>query len=88
MNIGSIISFVLPYLLQLLNDPAFQAILKQIEADLHANIAAGVPAAAAGQKATGLLATATALHLTGNPVADFQSLIAGFKLPAAGTFTS
>lgn len=86
MNVMSIISAILPYLLQLLNDPNFQAILKQIEGDLNTKIAGGVAPAVATQQATGLLGAAAVLHLTGNPVADFQSLVANFKPPAGVKF--
>lgn len=91
-NFLSIITSVLPYVLKLLNDPAFQTILKQIEGDLNMKIAGGVAPAVATQQATGLLGAAAMLHLTGNPAADFQALVANFKpaaaAPLAGTFKS
>jgi hypothetical protein len=89
----SIITTSVPALLQLLNDPNFQALVKAIEANFNQAIASGVPAATATQHATGLLGSAAMLHLTGNPVADFNSWIASMKPPVAtptktGTFTS
>ncbi len=85
MNWSAIFSAVIPALLQLLNDPAFQAVIKAVEANMGKQLADGVPPAAASQQATGLLTAAAALHLTGNPVADFQAFVAGFKPPAGFT---
>lgn len=82
MDFASILSTILPSLLKLLSDPAFQAIIKAVEDDLSKKIASGASPTAATQQATGLLGAAAMLHLTGNPVADFQTLLAGFK-PAA-----
>lgn len=89
MNWAAILSTILPALLQLLNDPAFQAIIKAVEGNMSQKIAAGTPAGAAAQQATGLLGAAAMLHLTGNPIADFQAFAANFKVPPTqGTFTS
>lgn len=85
MNWTVILSTVVPALLQLLNDPAFQAVIKAVEANMGKQIAGGVAPAAASQQATGLLTAAAALHLTGNPIADFQAFIANFKPPAGFT---
>lgn len=82
MNFASILTTVLPALLQLLSDPNFQAVVKAIEANFTKTIATGVPAASASQQATGLLASAAMLHLTGNPVADFEAFVASMKPPA------
>jgi hypothetical protein len=89
----TIISTVLPTLLKILNDPAFQSVIAAIEADLNKKLASGTPATAASQQATGLLGAAAILHLTGNPVSDFQAFINSLptfinSLPKTSTFTS
>ena len=96
MNFASILSTVLPLLLQLLNDSAFQKVIKQIEANFAAKLNAGVPPTTASQQATGLLGAAAVLHLTGNPVTDFQAFLKNLPLPTglptpppgAGIYTS
>lgn len=83
MNFGAILSALVPYLLQLLQDPAFQAIVKAIHDDLQKKLAGGAPPATATQQATGQLGAAAMLHLTGNPIADVQAFLAskGAKFP-------
>ena len=82
-----ILSAILPYLLQLLETPAFQSILKSILDDLIKKISAGVPPVTATQQAGGLLASAATLHLTGNPVTDLQSLFANLQPVVAPAVT-
>lgn len=82
------LSNILPLLLPLLNDPNFQKIVAAIEADLQGKIAAGVPSSIASQQATGLLGAAAMLHLTGNPVADFESFLKNLPAPAPPKFSS
>jgi hypothetical protein len=90
----TILATILPSILGLLQTPAFQVILKAILDDLVQKLASGASPTVATQQATGLVTAAAALHLTGNPVADFQQLLSGFKLPgsitvpAPGKFTS
>jgi Mn-containing catalase len=88
MNITTILLQILqalptmvPSALALFNDPQFQAVLKQIEALFNQQVAAGVTPAAAANQAAGLAFSATALHLTGNPVADFNSWVASLHPP-------
>lgn len=92
MNPSSLLSTLLPILLQLLNDPAFQAVIKAIEADLSKKLASGASPVTASQQATGLLGAAAMLHLTGNPVTDFQAFMKNLPLPPAppveGKYTS
>lgn len=76
---NAVLTALLPSLLGLLETPAFQSILKSILDDLIAKITAGVPPVTATQQAGGLLASAATLHLTGNPVADLQSLFASLN---------
>lgn len=85
MNFATILTTILPAILQLLSDPAFQALVEAIEANFNKTLASGVSTGVASQQATGLLASGAMLHLTGNPVADFNSWIASMKpaLPAA-----
>lgn len=78
-----ILSALLPTLLQLLQSPPFQSLLKSILDDLVRQISSGVPPVAASQQAAGQVTAAAALHLTGNPVADVQSLIASLQPHAA-----
>lgn len=95
MNWLALISSV-PSILQLLSDPTFQAVVKAIEANFTKTVATGTSTTAASQQATGLLASAAMLHLTGNPVADFEAFVASLKPPVAvlpvapktGPFTS
>jgi hypothetical protein len=85
MNITSIITALtslLPAVLALLNDPQFQAVIKAVEGLLNQQVAAGVAPAAASQQAAGLLTSAAMLHLTGNPVTDFNAWVASLKPPA------
>ena len=95
MNLGTIIAALtslIPAVLALLNDPQFQAVIKAVEGLFNQQVAAGVPPTAANQQAAGLLASAAMLHLTGNPVTDFNAWVATLKLPVqgapAGKFTS
>lgn len=88
MNWTAILSTVLPALLQLLSDPNWQALVKAIEANFTKTVSSGIPTSVASQQATGLLASAAMLHLTGNPVADFETWIAGMKPPAATATTT
>ena len=76
---NAILQALLPSLLGLLETPAFQSLLKSILDDMIKKISAGVPPVAVTQQATGLVTAAAALHLTGNPVADIQSLLAGLQ---------
>jgi hypothetical protein len=82
MNFSSILSALLPVILPLLNDPNFQSVLKAVENNLNNNVAKGATPGAAASQATGLLSAAALLHLTGNPVADFQSLLTSVKTSA------
>jgi hypothetical protein len=82
MNITSIITALtslIPAVLALLNDPQFQAVVKAVEGLLNQQVAAGVPTATASQQAAGLLTSAAMLHLTGNPVTDFNAWVASLK---------
>lgn len=79
---NALLSAFLPTILQLLESPAFQSILKSILDDLIKNINTGTPMVTATQQATGQVTAAAALHLTGNPVADLQALFATLQ-PAA-----
>lgn len=97
MNFQVVWSAIQPLLAQLLQSPAFQALLQKILADIMAKIAAGVHPDTAVQQATGQIGAAALLHLTGNPVADFAALVSGIKpptdlppapLPVTGQFTS
>lgn len=87
ISILSGLTATIPAILQLLNDPTFQAVIKAIEANFNQAVAGGVSTGTASQQATGLLASAAMLHLTGNPVADFNSWIASMK-PTAATATT
>jgi hypothetical protein len=78
----TILSALLPSLLQMLNTPAFQSILNSILQNLIKQVATGVPVVAATQVATGQVTAAAALHLTGNPIADFNAWVASLQ-PAA-----
>jgi hypothetical protein len=84
---NAVLSALLPTLLQLLQSPAFQSLLKSILDDLVKQISSGVPPVAAAQQATGLVTAAAALHLTGNPVADIQALVANLQ-PHVGASTA
>lgn len=82
MNLVTIISAltsIIPAVLQLLNDPQFQAVIKAVEGLFNQQIASGVAPASANQQAAGLLASAAMLHLTGNPVTDFNAWVAQLK---------
>jgi hypothetical protein len=83
MNFAAILTTILPLLLQLLNDPAFQAVIKAVEAHVNQQIAGGVHPTTAATQATGLLGAAAMLHLTGNPVTDFQVFLKNLPLPPA-----
>jgi hypothetical protein len=74
-------------LMGLLKDPAFQAIVQSIVADMFAKISSGVNPLAAAQQGGAQVGAATIFHLTGNPVADIQSLVAGLQ-PHAGAATA
>ncbi len=77
----------------LLKDPAFQAIIQAIIKDLFAKITSGASPIAAAQQGAAQAAAAATFHLTGNPLADFGSLVANLQPHTAavtppGTFTS
>jgi len=82
MNFQVVWSAIQPLLAQLLQSPAFQALIQKILADITAKIAAGVHPDTAVQQATGQIGAAALLHLTGNPMADFSALLANLKPPA------
>jgi hypothetical protein len=82
MNFQVVWSAIQPLLAQLLQSPAFQALIQKILADITAKIAAGVHPDTAVQQATGQIGAAALLHLTGNPMADFSALLAGLKPPS------
>ena len=87
MNFQVVWSAIQPFLAQLLQSPAFQALIQKILADITAKIAAGVHPDTAVQQATGQIGAAALLHLTGNPVADFTALVSNLKPqaePASG----
>lgn len=81
MNFQVLWSAIQPFLTQLLQSPQFQALLKKILDDVMAKIAAGVHPDTAVQQATGQIGAAALLHLTGNPVVDFQSFLTAMKPP-------
>lgn len=83
----AILQLLLPTILQLLQTPAFKSLLSSILDHVIAQIASGVPPVAAAQQATGLVTAAAALHLTGNPVADIQALVANLQ-PRTGAAQS
>jgi len=90
MNIAAIIAALaslIPAVLALLNDPQFQAVIKAVEGLFNQQVAAGVPPVVANQQAAGLLASAAMLHLTGNPVTDFNTWVATIKSPATTATT-
>jgi hypothetical protein len=70
-------------LMGLLKDPAFQAIIQSIIADVFAKISSGVNPLAAAQQGGAQVGAAAAFHLTGNPVADVQSLLVSLQPHAA-----
>jgi hypothetical protein len=72
----------LPALLAELQTPAFQAILSSILQNLLKQIASGVPATTATGAAAGQVISAATLHLSGNPIADFNAWVASLQ-PAA-----
>jgi hypothetical protein len=88
MNFQVVWSAIQPFLTQLLASPQFQALLQKILADLLAKINSGVHPDTAVQQATGQIGVAALLHLTGNPVADIQSLIASLQPHATTPTTS
>ncbi len=99
MNFQVVWSAIQPVLAQLLQSPAFQALLKKILDDIMAKIAAGVHPDTAVEQATGQIGAAALLHLTGNLAADFAALLSGRKpptdltpapppAPVPGTYTS
>lgn len=94
MNIQVVLSAVWaavqPLLGQLMKDPAFQAALQKILADVLAKITAGLHPDVVVKQAQGQIVAAAALHLTGNPIADAQVWLANLNLPApkTGPFTS
>lgn len=79
--LSSIWAAVQPLLGQLMKDPAFQAVLQKILADVLAKITAGIHPDTAVQQANGQIVAAAALHLTGNPIADAKAWLDNFKLP-------
>ena len=79
MNFQVVWSAIQPLLAQLLQSPAFQALIQKILADITAKIAAGVHPDTAVQQATGQIGAAALLHLTGNPMADFAALVSNLK---------
>ncbi len=81
MNFQVLWADIQPFLAQLLQSPAFQALLKKILDDIMAKIAAGVHPDTAVQQAAGQIGAAALLHLTDNPAADFAALLSGLKLP-------
>lgn len=89
MNIQVLLSSLQPFLQQLLQDPAFQAIIKKILDEILAKIAAGVHPTTAANQAAGQIGAAALLHLTGNFPADFAALLSGLKtdLPPAPPVT-
>ena len=95
MNIQVVLSTiwaaVQPLLGKLMQDPAFQAVLQKILADIVDKIAKGVHPDTAVQQAQGQIGAAALLHLTGNFGADLQSFLSGIKpltdLPPAPTPT-
>jgi hypothetical protein len=70
-------------LMGLLKDPAFERIIQAIIADMFAKITSGVSPIAAGQQGIAQAGAAAAFHLTGNPVADVQSLLVSLQPHAA-----
>jgi hypothetical protein len=87
MNLQIVWAAIQPLLTQILASPQFQALLQKILADLLTNINSGVHPDTAVQQATGQIGAAALLHLTGNPVADIQSLIVSLQ-PHATTPTT
>ena len=85
MNLQVLLSTLQPFLTQLLQDPAFQAVIKKILDDILAKIAAGVHPTTATNQAAGQIGAAALLHLTGNPVADIQALFSSFKTSTGST---
>lgn len=84
MNFQVLWSAIQPLLTQLLASPQFQAIFMKILADMNTKIAAGVHPDTAVQHATGQIAAAAQLHLTGNLIADAQAWFASLKPPTGG----
>jgi ABC-type xylose transport system substrate-binding protein len=66
MNWAALLSAVLPTVLQMFNDPKFQATVKAVEDNLHTKVAAGAHPSQAAVQALGHLGAAAALHVTGN----------------------
>jgi len=83
VNFQVVWAAIQPLLTQILASPQFQALLQQILADLLTKINSGMHPDTAVQQATGQIGAAALLHLTGNPVADIQSLIVGLQPHAA-----
>lgn len=79
--LSDIWAVVQPLLGKLMQDPAFQAVFQKILADVLTKIAAGVHPDTAVQQANGQIAAAAALHLTGNPMADFAALLSNLNPP-------
>jgi hypothetical protein len=75
--VASLLSAALPALLQMLQSPDFQTIVKQIEADLLKKVNAGHAPVDANMQSLGKLGAAASLHLTGNPLADLQTALFG-----------
>src|ERR1700675_2813068 len=92
--LSTIWATVQPVLGKLMQDPAFQAVLQKILADIVAKIAAGMHPDIAVQQAQGQIGAAALLHLTGNFGADIQSFLSGLKplvektANVPGTFSS
>ena len=72
MNFQAILS-------DLLKDPAFQAIIQAIIKDLFAKITNGSSPIVAAQQGAAQAAAAATFHLTGNPLADFETLVANLQ---------
>jgi ABC-type xylose transport system substrate-binding protein len=63
---AALLSAVLPTVLQMFSDPKFQTVIKTVEDNLHAKVAAGAHPSQAAIQALGHLGAAAALHVTGN----------------------
>jgi hypothetical protein len=98
MNFQVVWAAIQPLLTQLLQSPAFQALVQKIFADINAKIAAGAHPTVVTNQAAGQIASGALLHLTGNFGADLQSFFAALKTPSVavppapppgpGTYTS